>query len=74
MLLWFYLITVYQIMPNSPHYRRTVEETDSLDLIKRINVTPNVNEPKLSKTKKGEKVIISIPYRSQSQIHASGRD
>ena len=61
-------------MPNSLLYRRTAEQTDSLDLIKRINVTPNVNQPKLSKANKREKVITSIPYCSQSQIDASGRD
>ena len=74
MLLWFYLITVYQTMPNSPNYRRRAEETDSLDLIKRINVTPNVNKTKSSKTNKRAKVITNIRYRSQAQIHATGRD
>ena len=74
MLLWIYLITVYQTMPNSPHYRRTAEETDSLDLIKRINVTPNVNKTKSNKTNIRAKVITNIPHRSQSQTHPTGRD
>ena len=66
--------TVYQTTRNSLHYRRTAEQTDSLDLIKMIKVTRNVNQPNLSDTNKGKKVITSIPYGSQSQIHASGKD
>ena len=66
--------TVYQTTRNSLHYRRTAEQTDSLDLIKMIKVTRNVNQPNLSDTNKRKKIRTSIPYGSQSQKHASGRD
>ena len=70
----FILGTVYQTMQNSLHYRRTAKQTDSLDLIKMVKVTPNVKQPKSSDTNKKVKVITSIPYPAQSQIHVSGRD
>ena len=66
--------TVYQTTRNSLHYQSTAEQTDSLHLIKMIKVTRNVNQPNLSDTNKRKKIITSIPYGSQSQIHASGRD
>ena len=72
--MWFYLGTVYQSIPNSHHYRRTAAQTDSLDLMEMINVTPNVNQPESSKTNKRIEVRTSISYSAQSQIHASGTD
>ena len=70
----FILGTVYQTMRNSLYYRSTAEQTDSLDFIKMIKVTSNVNQLKSSNTNKKIKVITSIPYPAQSQIHVSGRD
>ena len=61
-------------MSHSLHYRRIVEQTDSLDLIKVIHVTPTVTQRESREAYKRIKVTKSIPYSSQSQIHASGRD
>ena len=74
MLPWFYLGIVYQTMKNSLHYRTKAAQTDSLDLMKVINVSPNVNRPESSETNKRIKVRISTSYSAQSHIHASGRD
>ena len=52
----------------------TAAQTGSLDLIKVLNVTPNVNRPESSETNKRIKVTTIISYSAQSQIHASGRD
>ena len=71
MLPWFYLGTVYKTMPHSLHYRRIGEQTDSLDLIKVIHVTLIASQPESRETFKRVKVIKSIPYSCQSQIHAS---
>ena len=69
---WFYLGTVSQTMTNSLHYQRTVAKTDSLNLIKIINLSPNVNQPELIETIKTIKLMRSIPYSAQSEIHAAG--
>ena len=61
-------------MKNSLLYRTAAAQTDSLDLIKVLNVTPNVNRPESSETNKRIKVTTIISYSAQSQIHASGRD
>ena len=74
MIPWFYLDRVYQTMSNSLHYRRTAEQTDSLVLMKMINVTPNVSQPKSSKRIEKIKVTTSILHPAQTQIHASGTD
>ena len=47
---WFYLGTVSQTITNSLHYRKTVAQTDSLNLIKIINLTLNFNQPELIET------------------------
>ena len=47
---WFYLATVSQTITNSLHYRKTVAQTDSLNLIKIINLTLNFNQPGLIET------------------------
>ena len=70
----FILGRVYQTMPKSYHYRKTAEQTDSLGLIKIIDVTSNVDEPQSSETNKKMKVITRLPYPAQSQIQDSGRD
>ena len=74
MLSWFYLGRVYQTIPHSLHYRRTTAQTDSLDLIKMINVTPNVNQPESSEANKRIKIRTSTSYSAQSQTQAPGRD
>ena len=61
-------------MPKSLHFRKTAEQTDSLGLIKIINVTPNVYKSKSSETNKKIKAITSLPYPAQSEIHDSGKD
>ena len=61
-------------MTNSLHYRKTAAQTDSLDLIKIINLIPIVNQPELIETIKKIKFMIGIPYSAPSQIHASGWD
>ena len=73
MLSWFFVGKVYQTIPNSLHFERTAAQTESLDLIKIINLTLNVNHPQSSETNKITKVSSSIPYSAQSQIHAAGR-
>ena len=74
MLSWLYLGTVYQDMRKSLHEKSTAAQTDSFDLVKMNNVTSNVNLPEPSQTNKITKVITSVPYTGNSQIHASGMD
>ena len=74
MLRWFCLGTFYQSMQNSDHYQRTAALSYSVDLIKLVNVTPNMNQPESSEINERIKVRTSISYSAQSQIHAAGRD
>ena len=72
---WFCLGTVYQTMPNSLNdIMASAPQTDSFTLIKKKNVTSNVNQPERSERNKITRVIASAPYIPNTQILSSGNN
>ena len=52
--------------------RASPAQTDSFALIKRKNVTSNVNQPETNKTNKIKRRVTSTPYTTKTQILSSG--
>ena len=73
MFLRFCLGTVYQTMKSPLNdTRASPAQTDSLALIKKKNVTSNVNQPETNNTNKIKRLITSTPYTANTQIFSSG--
>ena len=72
---WFCLGTVYQTMSNSLNdIMASAPQTDSFTLIKKKNVTSNVNQPERSERNKITRVIASAPHIPNTQILSSGNN